>query len=151
MTRRINQAGLNIVKHYEGCELEAYLCPARVWTIGYGHTEGVRKGMVWTQTKADRQLEEDLRQFEEGIEEMVKVPISLNAFSSLVSLGFNIGLEALRGSTLMRKLNKGELGPASEEFARWNKSGAKILPGLTRRRLAERDLFLRKDPLETSS
>jgi lysozyme len=147
MTRRINQAGLNIVKHYEGCELEAYLCPARVWTIGYGHTHNVRKGMVWTQTKADRQLEEDLRQFEEGVEEMVKIPISQNAFAALVSLSFNIGLEALRGSTLMRKLNKGELSMASEEFARWNKSGARVLPGLTRRRLAERDLFLRKDPL----
>lgn len=148
MTRRINQAGLNIIRHYEGCELEAYLCPARVWTVGYGATgPGIVKGIVWSQRQADERLEADLRRFETGVEEMVRVPISQNAFSALVCLAFNIGLGALRGSTLMKKLNKGDLNGAGEEFTRWNRSGSRILPGLTRRRLAERDLFLRKDRL----
>lgn len=145
MTRRINAAGLAIVKHYEDCELESYLCPSRVWTIGYGHTHNVQKGMVWTQRQCDETLEADLREFEAAVERLVTVPLTENQFSAIVSWVFNVGVGAMEGSTLLRKLNKADYAGASAEFQRWDRSGAKILRGLTRRRIAERDLFDKVD------
>jgi lysozyme len=141
MTRRINAAGLAILKHYEDCSLEAYLCPARRWTCGWGETEGVTKDTVWTQRYADERLEESLRKREAAVERLLKVPLTDNQFSALVSLVYNIGVTAFAGSTLLRKLNNADYAGAAEEIPRWNKAGAKILRGLTRRRIAERDLF----------
>lgn len=147
MTRRINQAGLAILKHYESCELEAYLCPNRRWTCGWGETEGVTRNTKWTQTYADERLEQSLRVREAAIEKLVTVSLTSNQFSSLVSFVYNVGVDAFSKSTLLRLLNKGDYSGASEQFRRWDKAGARILPGLTRRRIAERDLFMRKDPI----
>lgn len=148
VTRRINAEGLGILMHFEGCRLEAYPDPGTggaPYTIGWGETgPDIKPGLKWTQKQCDERLLERLREFEAGVEEMVKVRISTNAFSALVSLGFNIGLSALRGSTLMRLVNQGRMKEAAEEFVRWNKSGSRTMAGLTRRRLAERDLFLKK-------
>lgn len=144
MTRRINKAGLAILKHYEDCRMESYQCPAGVWTCGWGSTgKDVTRGLVWTQKQCDERLTADLRRFEAGVEEAVKVKVTDNQFSACVCLSYNIGLDAFLHSTLLRKLNAGDMSGASEEFQRWDKSGARILRGLTRRRLAERDLFLR--------
>ena len=138
---RINEAGLNLIKDFEGCRLKAYLCPAGVWTIGYGHTQGVKPDMVINQLQAERFLRQDLKRFEDAVTSLVKVPITLNQFSALVSFAYNVGVGALYDSTLLRKLNKKDYKGAANEFLRWNKAGGKVLPGLTRRRLAEKDLF----------
>ena len=138
---RINEAGLNLIKDFEGCRLKAYLCPAGVWTIGYGHTQGVKPDMVINQLQAERFLRQDLKRFEDAVTSLVKVPITPNQFSALVSFAYNVGTGALYDSTLLRKLNKKDYKGAANEFLRWNKAGGKVLPGLTRRRLAEKDLF----------
>lgn len=138
---KINEAGLNLIKDFEGCRLKAYLCPAGVWTIGYGHTQGVKPDMVITQLQAERFLRQDLKRFEDAVTSLVKVPITPNQFSALVSFAYNVGTGALYDSTLLRKLNKKDYKGAANEFLRWNKAGGKVLPGLTRRRLAEKDLF----------
>lgn len=139
---KINQEGLNLIKDFEGCRLKAYLCPAGVWTIGYGHTKGVKPDMVITQLDADRFLLQDLKRFEEAVSSLVKVPITPNQFSALVSFAYNVGTGALYDSTLLRKLNNKDYKGAADEFLRWNKAGGKVLPGLTKRRIAERDLFI---------
>ena len=139
---RINQAGFELIKRFEGEWLTSYLCPAGVWTIGFGHTgSDVRPGMSITHAQAEEMLERDISRFEDGVARAVTVPISGNQFSALVSFAFNVGLGAIRRSTLLRKLNSGDSAGAAHEFLRWDKSGGRVLPGLTRRRLAERELF----------
>jgi GH24 family phage-related lysozyme (muramidase) len=149
--RHINEKGLALVKEFEGCQLEAYLCPAGVWTIGYGHTLSAVPGMLIDETKAEALLREDLRKAEEAVERLVKVPINDNQFSALVSFVFNIGASVGLGgepgafdrSTLLKMLNAGEEAETVvAQFLRWNKAGDEELPGLTRRRHAERALFL---------
>src|SRR4028119_1870405 len=89
--RQINQKGLALIKEFEGCQLEAYLCPAGVWTIGYGHTLSAAPGMSIDESKAEALLKEDLRKAEEAVDRLVTVPINDNQFSALVSFVFNIG------------------------------------------------------------
>jgi lysozyme len=111
-----------------------------VVTVGFGHTKGVNiNDPAITEEEADRLLAQDLKLYEKAINEMVKVRISQNQFDALVSFAFNLGTAALRGSTLMKKLNAGQ--PCSTEFDRWIYAGGKALPGLVRRRAAERRLF----------
>lgn len=147
VTRRINAEGLGILMHFEGCKLEAYPDPGTggaPWTIGWGETgPSIKPGLKWTQKQCDDRLMARLTEFEAGVEAMAKVKLTNNQFSALVVLAYNIGLSALRGSTLMRLVNAGRFREAAEEFPRWNKSGARVMAGLTRRRLAERDLFLK--------
>ena len=142
---RINNKGLELIKKYEGCRLLAYKCPAGVWTIGYGHTAGVKSGMAITKADAERLLLQDLKRFEEGIEALVKVPLTSNQFSALVSFAFNCGISALRSSTLLKKLNVGDLNGAAREILRWDKVNKKPVEGLTKRRKEEQQLFLTPD------
>lgn len=142
---KINDKGLELIKKYEGCRLLAYKCPAGVWTIGYGHTAGVKSGMAITKADAERLLLQDLKRFEEGVEALVKVPLTSNQFSALVSFAFNCGLAALRSSTLLKKLNVGDLNGAAREILRWDKVNKKPVEGLTKRRKEEQKLFLTKD------
>lgn len=144
-TQRINQAGLDLIKGYEGCELTAYQDQVGVWTIGYGHTKGVRPGLTITQTQADQWLQEDVEEYETAVTECVQVNINENQFSALVSFSFNLGAFALFESTLLKLLNQGKILEAANEFPRWNKAGGAPALGLTRRRLSERALFLGKD------
>lgn len=134
-------AALDLIKQYEGCALLAYRCPAGRWTIGYGHTTGVREGDVITQAQAEQWLAEDVALFARGVERMVKVPLTPGQFGALVSLAMNIGLGALASSTLLRTLNAGDVAGARAEFARWVNAGGKRLEGLVRRRAAEAELF----------
>jgi len=137
----INPAGLKLVKEFEGLRLKAYRCPAGVLTIGYGHTGGVREGQVITEAEAEELLKKDLLIFERGVKNYVKVPLTDNQFSALVSFAYNVGLGAFGKSTLLRKINSRDYNGAAAEFARWNRGGGKILPGLVRRREAEKALF----------
>lgn len=144
---RINEAGLELVKEFEGCLLKAYLCPAGVWTIGYGHTKGVRKGQTCTQAQADAWLREDLRESEQAVGRLVTVKLNGNEFSALVSFVFNVGSGNFRTSTLLSRLNRGDYLSVPDQLARWNKATVRgrkvVLPGLVRRRAAEAALWLR--------
>lgn len=139
---KINSAGLKIIKESEGLYLEAYLCPANVWTIGYGHTAGVKKGMTITEAQADAYLLDDVTASERAVSKNVKVDLTSNQFSALVSFTFNVGTGNFNRSTLLKKLNAGDYAGAADQFLRWNKGGGKILPGLTTRRAREKALFL---------
>lgn len=139
---RTSQKGIDLIKKFEGCRLEAYRCPAGVWTIGYGHTKGVKDGMKISWEQAEEFLREDLKIYEQAVERCVKVPLSQNQFDALVSFCYNCGGEALRTSTLLRLLNESKYSESAEQFLRWNKAGGKVLAGLTRRREEEREMFL---------
>jgi GH24 family phage-related lysozyme (muramidase) len=143
-SRHINQTGLKLLTTFEGRKLAAYDDGAGVWTIGYGHTKGVREGMTITQAQAEQLLREDLEKFESFVEDAVKVAINDNQFSALTCFCFNVGpgSKGFGGSTLLKLLNRGDLQGAANEFRQWNKVNGKPWLGLTRRRLAERALFL---------
>lgn len=140
---KTNHAGIELIKTYEGCKLTSYLCPAKRLTIGYGHTgPDVFHGQTITQDEAESLLRKDLTSHEYSVSKLVKVPISENAFSALVSFSYNLGPQHLKSSTLLRKLNQGDHQGAADEFPRWTKADGKELPGLVKRRAAERKLFL---------
>ncbi|MEB3281014.1 MAG: glycoside hydrolase family protein [Lyngbya sp.] len=140
--RKINSEGINLIKAFEGVELEAYIDAVNVLTIGYGHTKNVSWGMTITQAEAEELLRQDIEEFELAVEDAVQVEINDNQFSALVSFCFNLGAGSLFQSTLLKFLNAGKPHDASLEFPRWNKAGGQPLLGLTRRRMAERALFL---------
>ena len=139
---RINEAGKGLIKEFEGLRLTSYLCPAQVWTIGFGSTDRIMPGMTITKERAEELLDEDLVRFEKGVLSAVKVDLNENQFSALVSFAFNVGLNAFDDSTLLKKLNWGDYEGAADEFKRWIWSDDRILEGLVRRREAERELFL---------
>lgn len=131
-----------IVKEFEGLKLEAYKCPAGVWTIGYGHTRGVIPGDAITEAEAEVFLAEDLEDSEDAVNAYVDVKLNQNQFDALVSFVYNLGAGDFRSSTLLRKLNSGDYLGSANEFKRWNKSGGVVLNGLVRRRAAEANLFI---------
>ena len=139
---KITNEGINLIKKFEGLRLEAYLCPAGVWTIGYGHTKGVKKGQVITQLEADNLLKEDLSSFEKGVTSLIKSNINQNQFDSLVSFAYNLGLANLKSSTLLKKVNSNSNDRTIvDEFIKWIYAGGKPLEGLKRRRQAEAYLY----------
>lgn len=138
---KTSNSGINLIKKYEGCYLESYKCPAGKWTIGYGHTKNVKKGMIITKLQATEYLKDDLVTYEKAVNKYVKVPINQNQFDALISFAFNCGTGALKSSTLLKKLNNKDYEGAANEFKRWNKCNGKVLTGLTSRRSAEKDLF----------
>jgi lysozyme len=140
-SRRMNEAGLQLLRSFEGLSLEPYRCPAGWWTIGYGHTETTRPGQRITNELAEDLLRRDVKKFEEGVAELVTVPLNDNQFAALVCFAFNIGLVAFARSTLLRKLNAGEHSAVPKELVRWRKSRGIDLPGLLRRREAEAKLW----------
>lgn len=150
MKNSISKVGIDLIKSFEGCYLKAYKCPAGVWTIGWGTTEpidGVKphEGMVITQKQADELLIKNLKGYENAVNEYVTYSINQNQFDALVSFAYNCGNGALKTSTLLKKLNAGDVHGAANEFLRWNKANGKVLNGLTRRREAERKLFLKEE------
>lgn len=149
MTRKINDAGLDLIKCFESCVLHSYKDPVGLLTIGWGHL--IKAGETFPATIdqkfADDLLEQDLEAFEHVVENLVKVEITDNEFAALVSLTFNIGPKNFAKSSLLGVLNNGNKENAANRFSMWNKArnahGQLVeLKGLTRRRLAERDLFL---------
>lgn len=150
MKNSISKVGIDLIKSFEGCYLKAYKCPAGVWTIGWGTTEpidGVKphEGMVITQKQADELLIKNLKGYENAVNKYVTYSINQNQFDALVSFAYNCGNGALKTSTLLKKLNAGDVHGAANEFLRWNKANGKVLNGLTRRREAERKLFLKEE------
>lgn len=139
--RVVNDAGRRIIMDSEGCRLDAYLCPAKVPTIGYGHTGDVKIGDRITQHQADVILEADLQRFEMAVEQLAP-GLSANQFSALVSFAFNLGVGALEHSTLLRYVLGGQMNAAAAEFGKWTHAAGAVLPGLVKRREAERVLFL---------
>lgn len=138
--KRIGQAGLALIKQYEGCRLAAYRCAAGVWTIGYGHTAGVHSGMTITQAQADAYLQQDIAKFERYVNNPAYVPITeqlnQNQFDALVSFAFNLGAGNLR------KLCKGRTAAQiAQAMTQYCKANGKVLAGLRRRRAAEQALF----------
>ena len=137
----IGQKGIDLIKHFEGCELNAYKCPAGVWTIGYGHIKGVSEGMSITQEQAEQMLLDELKEYENYINELVVVDLSQTQFDALVSWVYNLGPANLQSSTLLKVLNSGDYSGVPAQIERWNKAGGKVLEGLIRRREAESALF----------
>lgn len=146
MSMKMSDAGIDLVCHYEGCRLTSYPDPATggdPWTIGYGSTRNVHPGMTITIDEAKRRLREDLEDAEQAVTRLVTSPLDQSQFDALVSLVFNIGEGNFSRSTLLKKLNAHDYLGAAAQFLVWNKANHKVMLGLTRRRAAERDHFLR--------
>ncbi len=141
--RRINRDGIDLIKAFEGLHLTPYLCPAKIWTIGYGHTRTVFEGQKITREEAERLLEEDLRLFERAVSRVVRVPLSDNQFSALVCFAFNVGAGNLEASTLLKLLNRGWYEQVPAQLMRWNRANGEVFGGLARRRAAEARLWNR--------
>jgi GH24 family phage-related lysozyme (muramidase) len=139
--------GRALIEACEGCRLTAYQDSVGVWTVGFGHTSAaglpsVRQGMSLSgKAEADEILARDLEKVERQVAQYVKVGLTQNQFDALVSFTFNLGPGNLSRSTLLRKLNAGDVPGASAEFGKWNRAGGKVLDGLTKRRRAERLMF----------
>ena len=133
--------GISLIQKFEGCELEAYQCSAGVWTIGYGHTKDVIKGMTITKEEAEQMLVDELHEYENYINEYVTVALSQNQFDALVSWVYNLGPANLKSSTMLKVLNEGKYEEVPAQMKRWNKAGGKVLDGLVRRREAEALLY----------
>ncbi len=169
---KISKAGADLMHQFEGCRNKPYLCPAHIWTIGYGHVlyqEQIRLPMerppgktmadipmirremplrpednrVWSKEEINKLFDDDLAVFERGVLRLVPGSASRQgSFDALVSFAFNAGLGNLQRSTIRMKANRGEWEESAEAFMQWTKGGGKELPGLVRRRKAERALFL---------
>ena len=142
---KISGEGKSLIKKFEGCELEAYKCSAGVWTIGYGHTAGVKEGDKINQDEANHLLTEDLEEFETYVNDLVGVDLNEHQFDALVAWTFNLGPSNLKSSTLLKVLNDSQYDKVPSEMKRWNKAGGEVLEGLIRRRDAEALLFEGKD------
>lgn len=139
---RTSRQGVEAIKAHEGLRLTAYDDGVGVWTIGYGSTKGVKQGMTITSAEADARLISDLAEAEHAVDFAVTVPLSQQQFDACVSLTFNIGAGAFSGSTLVKRLNEGKYHDAAAQFDRWVFAGKKKLPGLVKRRAAEKAMFL---------
>lgn len=145
---KTSQAGLNLIKRFEGCHLEPYRDPIGLWTVGWGHLIGDGKTLPieWfrrlTQDEADRLLEKDLEKFERGVLRLCPNHLTQHRFDALISFSFNLGLGNLQNSTLRQKHNRNDVSGAAKEFLKWNKASGKVFRGLTLRRQAESNLYL---------
>lgn len=144
---KVNDKGIQLIKSFEGCKLNAYLDSVNVPTIGYGATyykdgSKIKLGDKITQQQADELLAFHVSEFANGVAKLITSPLNDNQFSALVSFAFNLGIGNLKKSTLLKKLN---VNPnditIKDEFLKWNRAGGKILNGLTRRRNAESQLY----------
>lgn len=136
---KTSDIGIELIKMFEGCRLTSYQCPSGVWTIGYGHTSGVCKGMTITQKKAEEYLKSDLTKYENYVT-ATGLTLNQNQFDALVSFTYNCG-----NGNLKKLIRNRTLYQIAEAILLYNKSNGKILEGLKRRRAAERELFLKAD------
>jgi lysozyme len=142
--------GLALTKSFEGLHLEAYRDCAGIWTIGYGHTSpAISGGQTISELEAEALLRVDLAEAVECVNRAVKAVISQNQFDSMVDFCFNAGRGNFLQSTLLRKVNSGDLGGATAQFALWVHAGGEVVAGLVRRRKAEADLFEAPDPQQS--
>lgn len=141
----------DFVKAKEGLSLTAYLCPAKVWTIGYGNTSyetgiKVKQGDKISKERAELLFDNTFENFALQVKQLVfKSTLNDNQFSALVSFAYNVGIGALKSSTLLRKVKANPNDKTiANEFAKWNKGGGKVLAGLTSRRAKESDIYFKK-------
>ena len=157
---KISEAGIQLIKSFEGCHSSPYRCPAGLWTIGYGHVLYPGQARLKTPERSayplrpehnrvfeydeiDELLEQDLQRFQDGVSRLCPATDdSQSHFDAMVAFSFNVGLGNLQASTLRMKYNRGEFEGAADEFLKWRKSNGVVLAGLVRRREAERALFL---------
>ena len=137
--------GKALIKKFEGCKLESYLCPSKVWTIGFGTTKNVVEGMSITQDMAEEMLDKDLLEFEEYVDKLVEVPLDQSQYDALVAWTYNLGPTNLKSSTMLKVLNDSKYDEVPAQMRRWNKSNGEVLTGLVRRREAESLLFQGKE------
>lgn len=136
---------IHLVQEYEGYRSKAYICPAGIWTIGFGHTGGVKEGQTITEEEAINLLKQDLAKTQNELSNTVQVPVSKNQFIALMSFTFNIGITKVRTSTLMKYLNQGEYALAGKQLLRWVYANGVKLPGLEKRREAEYKIWNQKE------
>ena len=148
MLLRINEAGMELIKHYEGWRESPYLCSAARPTIGYGSTWDRHGNAVTldhpdiTEKQGEYLLQREVRHSEEAIKRLITAELTQNMFSSLCSFIYNVGSGNFQKSTLRMKLNRGQYESAADEFPKWRKAGGRVIKGLVRRRKQERELFL---------
>ncbi|CAB5079532.1 Endolysin/autolysin [uncultured Caudovirales phage] len=150
--------GIALIKQFEGLRLKAYPDPGtggEPWTIGYGTTSSagvgkIAKGMVITKVQAESMLVRSLDAYERGVMKVLSKPPAQHQFDAMVSLAYNIGLGRFVNSTVVKAFNAGDFARAGQAFLLWNKAAGKVMPGLTRRRAAERDLFLKPDAVASA-
>jgi len=136
-----NEAGIALIKEFEGCKLTVYLDIVGLPTVGYGHRTDLGVGTEISQDEANDLLSQDLTRFETGVTRLVTVDLTSNQFSALVCFSFNLGLSSLAGSTLLKCVNSGDFEGAAEQFLRWDRAGGQVVEGLERRRQTESALF----------
>lgn len=144
---KTSQAGIDLIHSFESLRLKAYPDPGskdgKPWTVGRGSTgPDIKPGTVWTKEQADARFAKDLARFEIGVSKAVSVDLEQHQFDALVSFAYNVGLANFLSSTLLKMLNEGYYSNAAEQLLRWNKNDSVVMAGLTRRRKAERALFL---------
>lgn len=146
MTMQVSPAGVALTRSMEGCALTAYPDPASggaPFTCGFGHTgPDVKPGMTITQAQADAWLEYDLARAAQVVNSLVHVYLNQNQFDALCDFVLNVGAGNFRSSTLLRLLSAGNFAAAADQFARWTQAAGKTMPGLVKRRAAERALFV---------
>lgn len=142
---KLSQRGIDLIKQFEGYSSKAYPDPATggtPWTIGYGTTKGVKPGMVITAEQAEKMLREDVAKFESGVSSLITAPTTHGQFDAMVSLAYNIGLGNFGKSTLLKKHNARCYTCAADQFRVWNRANGKVMNGLTKRRAAEREVYM---------
>ena len=137
----ISEKGTKLIRDFEGFRTHAYQDAVGVWTIGYGHTKGVHENMIISAAQGEQMLLEELKEYENYVDELVHVPLHQYQYDALVSWVYNLGPTNFKSSTLLRKLNEGKYEEVPAEIRRWDKAGGKKLEGLTRRRNAEAEMF----------
>jgi lysozyme len=141
-----SENGIELIKRFEGLELESYQDIAGVWTIGYGHTETAGPNQKISASEAEQLLRRDLKPREKAVNDLVSVGLNQNEFDALVSFVYNVGINAFKGSTARKRLNRGDRLGAADALTWWNKATVngvlREVTGLTRRRASERALFL---------
>lgn len=142
---KLSQRGIDLIKQFEGYSSKAYPDPATggaPWTIGYGTTKGVKPGMVITAEQAEKMLRDDVAKFESGVSSLITAPTTQGQFDAMVSLAYNIGLGNFGKSTLLKKHNARCYTCAADQFRVWNRANGKVMNGLTKRRAAEREVYM---------
>ncbi len=140
--------GILLIHEFEGFRSTAYRDPVGIWTIGYGFTQGVRSGDTITRQDADKRLQDELFTYEAGVIKATEGKCTQDQFDALVSFAWNVGVAGMSGSSVIKAHNRGDYEEAALKFHLWNKAGGKVLTGLTRRRVAESEVYLTGRPTE---
>lgn len=138
---RYSKQGMALTEQFESCRLVAYQDSAGIWTIGWGHTQGVEEGMTCSQAQADQWLLDDVGFAENAVNQLVKIGLTQEEFDALVDFVFNVGIGNFQKSTLLVLINDNDIEGAIGEFDKWDMAGGKVVSGLLRRRDAEKALF----------